>query len=967
MDSSQSDSGLKITGGRSVSVEVPKQKMVAAEDDSGVADTIPRLDESGFKPRSTRPKRISDNSESFSTDAIPAQESDGLVKTNDSQQSGDGSQYDDSSAGKKPAKRQLQKEITPASPKKGRRRGKTEKANNTVKRPRQLKLNLEQSHNRIRQQMNSIQGYKTAKVKQLEKRKALEQIERSLKEANSRLEQEVQDLKRQILAHEATIQGYHDDALELLGKDKAEAMQDEQVTEALTWLFTETNEWARTWSIERWNDEAKARVRGILTSHEKDGGKAFATKWLVAAIDEAVKDKQTPPPMVFNALLNWFLCTETFGRPFAHLGRSNQDAANNGFEDCMNWIMEAAIEECTESSNKLRARICSLVDKPSVLDGSKAAKLSSRQKNMQRLRQNRCEKIVALCLSEFGVGLQEVSDEDGQKRHKEMLEIVEAALRLSARLTSENPEVKVYFLDDLGKTKFDLRHDRFRPHRILKLDDEEYDDEAQRAEAEALVGRPFDMVVEPCIVRRGDAKGEEYDKEQVLHRGVVWMVKGMAIPREELSKDETSFNDQYSMQTMSPAGPSRGDGNGSSAASGLHLGGGVQGEPYGSAPPSDRASSYNLRRAPKPPSKYGSEDEDKTAVGNKKLVSRNTSTSEIPGGQARCSHQKPDRPTITPRHRPQSTDLLNDGRESTSEAEDGSGDCQTALAESRTTTPNTDARKKLESCPKGHSGRSKKSLARRASRQQASDSDNHAELQVKEEIPDSSANARGAARICKEEAPLGPVPKPSLELSRKRKNSGSSTKERVREPENIENGPPSKKVKTDVATESSHNESTGSGEAYVSITQSAVGGYYEASSAPGRPIATQEQDATAKLAEERSIKGATVTDGSGISFEEDGFSIIEQQDAVQVFEEPEPATDWASKTRAERPDTTGRQDYEPSVPDCQPECTSEQGYEISYRERLGYPEQQPSSNELPSPNPQASARAVTVNADSPLD
>ncbi|EXJ56681.1 hypothetical protein A1O7_07025 [Cladophialophora yegresii CBS 114405] len=966
MDSSQDDSGLEITGGGSVSVEVPKQRMVRLEEDPNVVHTIPRLAESGFKTRSTRQGRLSGNPNSLSTDAVPVVESDISAKSNDSQQFDDDSEHDDYSPRQTPAERQTPEEITPASSKRGRRRGKTGKTNNKVKQTRPLRLNLEQSHTRIRLQMNAIETYKQAKIKQLEKRMALEQTARSLKEENSKLAQDVQGLKHQISEHEATIQGYHDDALELLGKDKAEAMQDEQVTEDLTWLFSETKEWARTWSIERWNDAAKAKVRDLLAIH---AGKAFATKWLVAAIDRAAQDKQTPPQMVLNALLNCFLCDETFRRPFAHLGRSMQDAANDSYEDCMNWVMEAATEECPEGCNKLRARICSLVDKPAVLDGSKAAKLSSRQKDMQCLRQHRCEKIVALCLSKFHVGLQAVGDEDGQKRHKEMLEIVEAALRLSARLSTENPEVRFYFLDDLEKTKFDLRHDRFKPHRILKLDDEEFDDEAQRAEAEALVGRPFDMVVEPCVVRRGDAKGQEYEKEQVLYRGVVWMVKGMVIPPEELSEDEASSNDQYSMQATSAAGPGRGGGNGISAASRLHLGDGVRGEPNESGPPGDRAGSYQLRFAPKPPSKLGFEDDNKNSGGKKKLVGRNISASgtadgQIPSTSTRRSHEISAQPLIA-RHDSLSTEPFDDGTTLTSEA---------PLSKSRTSTPSTDSRKKRESASKRHRG-TIESLERQASRQQANDLDNNAELQVEGHMLYGGADTVRAARILKEEAPVGPEPELCSGVSRKRKISDNSTKVQARDPDHVESYLPSKKMKTNVASESNYHGSAGDDEDYVSITQLSADGYCEHFSSTHRSNPAVQQEVTAKLTEGRSIERPSVTDGSSTSFDKDGLSIIDQEHAVQVSQAPGSATEVgeASDTWAERPSTTPQRDHEPTVLCGRSECTSERGCEISNQETIRSPERQArsngqaSSNEQPNSNQEASASAVTVNENSPLD
>jgi hypothetical protein len=315
--------------------------MVAPGDDSDVSGATPRPIRGDIKKNLTPSDSENDSPESFSTDAVSAQDSDVPEMLNlNGQQSDDDSDCNPAPTKSKAAKQHTSQEIISPSPKKGGPKGKASKTSNIEKRKPRLPLTLEQSHIKIQLLQNDINGHKKAKVKQIERRKALEQTASSLRDKNFQLKQDVRDLKGQISEHETTIQGYQDDAIQLLGKDKAEALPGEEVIRALTSLFKSTKEWISDWSIRTWNDALKAKVLESLTLSQETESNLFATKWLVKAVD----DKQIPVRMVLNALLNWFLCNETFRRPFAHLGKNLQDGANNGFEDCMNWILEAAKE-----------------------------------------------------------------------------------------------------------------------------------------------------------------------------------------------------------------------------------------------------------------------------------------------------------------------------------------------------------------------------------------------------------------------------------------------------------------------------------------------------------------------------------------------------------------------------------------------------------------------------------------------
>jgi hypothetical protein len=517
----------------------------------------------------------------------------------------------------------------------------------------------------------------------------------------------------------------------------------------------------------------------------------------------------------------------------------------------------------------------------------------------------------------FSVGLEKVNDHDEeQQRLGQMLEIVEAALRLSARLSAENPKVEILFLNDMGKTKFNLKADWFKPHRALKLDEED-DDGAQDAEAADLVGRPFDLVVEPCIARYGDAKGQEYDKHQVLYPAVVWMVKGMGIAAEESSEDEAGCTYQSFMQMKSTAG-TRHD-RGKSASSNSYLGGGARGESNESARLTDRAAGYKLRRGTKPPQRYGFAENDGSPVGieEDEDANRNISASGISSGKISVTS------TVESKRDSQAINPSNDKTDSTPEAEqDAEG-----FPATQTSTPKTDARKNCVGRPKTLRKRAT-TRGRKASDREENGSDNDADTYVKEEMLAGGTTAVRATQYHEEKAPLGSGSESHSALSKKRKNLDNNTAKQVMEPDHIEGEPPSKRIvsspgqpyfpvtlttvqKTDVAIESSHSESASEGEKYASLVQPAAAECCESFSSGDRSDSEVQQETAVELAGELSNVSVRVACESLTSSEETHSQIVREHHATVGFlEGPEPATEagCASSVASGHSGTTGQQD-----------------------------------------------------------
>ena len=152
--------------------------------------------------------------------------------------------------------------------------------------------------------------------------------------------------------------------------------------------------------------------------------------------------------------------------------------------------------------------------------------------------------------------LTETDKAEQKTRRKDLHKYIVSMVELSLTLHAQMPNTYAAFLRGLENHKFALPHSHFRPHHGLKMDEDDADNSDETSAVMKLTDRPLDLVVEPAIMRRGDADGEDYDNKRVLVKGVVWMVKdedllgesavGVSLrkPEKSLPESETAATGQ---------------------------------------------------------------------------------------------------------------------------------------------------------------------------------------------------------------------------------------------------------------------------------------------------------------------------------------------------------------------------------------------------------------------------------------
>ena len=201
----------------------------------------------------------------------------------------------------------------------------------------------------------------------------------------------------------------------------------------------------------------------------------------------------------------------------------------------MDIVEETAVCQCyiprqellrlrqSESSNlkhKLRVGILRAIEQPSAT-GTR----DEDSQNMQPRHKGHCEAIVSDFLHDFTILLKPVSNVEQKTRVAGLLSIVEDAMRLAIVLAAQHPHVEIRFLNDIKNSSFNMKDPAFKPSRGMKLEGDTEEKAEKKALAQGLLGRPFDLVIEPSVTRYGNKDGENYHRKKVLHRGEVWVVK----------------------------------------------------------------------------------------------------------------------------------------------------------------------------------------------------------------------------------------------------------------------------------------------------------------------------------------------------------------------------------------------------------------------------------------------------------
>lgn len=119
--------------------------------------------------------------------------------------------------------------------------------------------------------------------------------------------------------------------------------------------------------------------------------------------------------------------------------------------------------------------------------------------------------------------LRDVGPEEEHTRSNELFTIFSDALKISTAQSMQYYHFKVQSLCEPG-ARFQLEDPRYVPHRAMKLKEDDDDDSGRDAEKIGILGREFDFIIEPVIIRAGDIKGGNLDREKIMRKGVVWVV-----------------------------------------------------------------------------------------------------------------------------------------------------------------------------------------------------------------------------------------------------------------------------------------------------------------------------------------------------------------------------------------------------------------------------------------------------------
>ena len=135
--------------------------------------------------------------------------------------------------------------------------------------------------------------------------------------------------------------------------------------------------------------------------------------------------------------------------------------------------------------------------------------------------------MVLHILQELDFLFKEANEDEKKRRYEELFRIGEKAMRLSGILSLQNRHIEYRFLDDLNDTTFHFPDPGFRTHRLLKLEEDDDDEDAEdvRRQVALLDGQPLDLIVTPSIVRHGDPKVGRFEEEIIVFQGISWIVK----------------------------------------------------------------------------------------------------------------------------------------------------------------------------------------------------------------------------------------------------------------------------------------------------------------------------------------------------------------------------------------------------------------------------------------------------------
>ncbi|KIW56275.1 hypothetical protein PV05_04945 [Exophiala xenobiotica] len=416
---------------------------------------------------------------------------------------------------------------------------------------RRLPQNVTACHEIINHKFKQTSEYK-AKVKargeeisrlkdaKAEQKKTIRQLREELEESNKNVSQLEQDNEK-----------LYNERMRLVGKDAFPPEPDDAVSSELCEIFAETMSFSKRWCLGKWSelDEAQNKqVLVLLQDHKSIVNNASARCVL------AVQQGKIAPSVVLQALVNCVICMATFQRPFAHLRIDTNDVSDDRVETSMKFMLDLARAskdqaDAPKAAHKLRADILRAIQTaPSA--SSERPSYREQELKMREFHDQYCTLTTNSFLHKCEPLLRSLNDDEEMTRREELLGIVKSAWQLTCRLAVQYFCTEVFFLEHLEAEHFALGHERYKPHRGMKLKEDKNDEFGRDPKKLGILGEQVDLLVEPLIRRTGDHKGNKYDKSKILHKAAVWVVA----PSEVQDPPETTAVEQGNTGQYEKAG-----------------------------------------------------------------------------------------------------------------------------------------------------------------------------------------------------------------------------------------------------------------------------------------------------------------------------------------------------------------------------------------------------------------------------
>nr|KAK5448439.1 hypothetical protein LTR18_001527 [Exophiala xenobiotica] len=355
--------------------------------------------------------------------------------------------------------------------------------------------------------------------------KALRDLERNLREANSKIYEELGKRDQKVRELEGDLRKLQNEKLDRLVTDTVPSLPDDMIAQELQKFFRGTRGFVTRWAIPNWDLVDNSRHQNIHRYLQDASKRGFASR----SVTLAVKEKKIMPKIILTALINELICNATLQRPFAHLRHDEKDQGAQTVENVMKWLVGVASADSGSegTANIIRTNVLRALETPLPTEGQQVLH-GDRIRSMNRLRETHYSATCTNILNQLGALLKVVSHEDQEKRSDELLKLIKDVGELSSTLSLQYPCISTHFLADIEDATFEPDHELFHAHRGLKLKEDEDDHDGRDPKEIGMVGRRLDLVIEPLVLRRGDTDGKHYNLPKVILKAVVWVL----LPRD---------------------------------------------------------------------------------------------------------------------------------------------------------------------------------------------------------------------------------------------------------------------------------------------------------------------------------------------------------------------------------------------------------------------------------------------------